>query len=187
LTRQRYALLLSAGQLARAAVAHALQPHQTEDLRHLRRDLGFGDFAHAQAKGHVVAHSHVGEEGVALEDSVDGTAVGRLVRHLLAVDEDAAAGGQFQPGDHAQGGGLAAAAWPQQREELAFADRQIRAANGVNRAVTLFDAPELKHIVRADYVLSEWLSNGVEAAWPKKMRSHASGKEAHFKTMSGKD
>jgi len=41
---------------------------------------------------------------------------------LLAVDADLARGDLLEPGDHAQGRGLAAAGWPDEDHELAVLD-----------------------------------------------------------------
>jgi hypothetical protein len=72
-----------------------------------------------QAKGDVLADGHVRKEGVALEDGVDGTLVGRRPPHGAPMDIDFALGGQFKAGDHAQRSRLAAAGRAKQRKELA--------------------------------------------------------------------
>ena len=45
-------------------------------------------------------------------------------------DEDVAVGRDFQPGDHAQNGGLAAAARPEQPEQLTLLDGKADVMNG---------------------------------------------------------
>jgi hypothetical protein len=62
-------------------------------------------------------HRHVAPGGV---DVVD---------HLVA-DEQLAVGDVLQPGDHPQGGGLAAARGPQQDHELPVVDGQIEGIDG---------------------------------------------------------
>ena len=51
----------------------------------------------------------MGIQGVALEHHGDVPVLGLHVVHQLAVDVQLAAGDILQPGDHPQGGGLAAA------------------------------------------------------------------------------
>ena len=59
------------------------------------------------------------EEGVALEDHPGAAALRRERGDVIPGQEDATRGGDLEARDHAQGGGLAAAAGSQQREELA--------------------------------------------------------------------
>ena len=60
------------------------------------------------------------EQRVILEHEADVALLHGDVVDALAADENVAGGGHFQPGDHAQHGGLAAAAGPEQRHQLAF-------------------------------------------------------------------
>ena len=62
------------------------------------------------------------EHRVGLEHHVDRAAVGRHARHIHPVDQDAAFAGYFQPGQHPQQGGLAAAGRSEQREKFAHFD-----------------------------------------------------------------
>jgi hypothetical protein len=50
--------------------------------------------------------------------------------HVAAVEQDLAAGRLLEAGDHPQGGGLAAAGRPQQREELALGDPEVDVLDG---------------------------------------------------------
>ena len=65
-----------------------------------------------------------------LEDEGDVALAGGFLADLFAVDQDLAAGGQFQPRDHAQRRGLAAARRAQQHEELAIPDGEGRPLHG---------------------------------------------------------
>ena len=64
----------------------------------------------------------MGEERVILKDGVDGPVVGGDALHRDAANEDFAGGRLFEAGDKTQRRRLAAAAWSQQREELAIGD-----------------------------------------------------------------
>ncbi len=65
-----------------------------------------------------------------LEHGVDVALVRRDPRDVDAFEPDRAFGGAFEPGDHAQGGGLAAAGGAEHREELAGADREVGVRDG---------------------------------------------------------
>jgi hypothetical protein len=62
----------------------------------------FGDLRPSQAEGDVVEDVEVGEDGVGLEDRVDGPAVRRDALDLLAGDGDLALRGLLEARDHAQ-------------------------------------------------------------------------------------
>jgi hypothetical protein len=56
------------------------------------------------------------------------------VRHVLPADQHAPGGGQREAADHAQHGGLARAAGPEQGEKLAGGDRQVNPIHGADCA-----------------------------------------------------
>ena len=98
--------------------------------------------AQLEAEGQVVAHAHVGVEGVTLEDHGNVAVLGgQVVDHPLA-DEDGPGGHLFEPRDHAQGGRLAAAAGPHQHEELLVLDGQREVVDGDHLAEAFGDAVE---------------------------------------------
>ncbi len=121
------ALALAARELVRQPLLVAGHRDQLERLPHARRDLALVDAAHPQWVGDVALDGHVREQRVALEDGRDVAAVGRRAADVDALELDGAGVGPLEAGDHAQRGGLARAARPEQREELALADleRQI--------------------------------------------------------------
>ena len=102
----------------------------------------------AQAVGDVVEHVQVRKDRVRLEHHVRRPLVGRDQRRRLIVDEDLALGRKFEPRDHAQQRGLAAARRAQQREELAAFDVERHAVDGLDAAGELFG-----HILDADDVI----------------------------------
>ena len=73
----------------------------------------------------------MGPQGVRLEHQIQVALAGRgerslrRVDDLLAVHQDDAVLGLFQAGDHAEGGGLAAAGGPQQGHEVAVLDDEV--------------------------------------------------------------
>jgi hypothetical protein len=64
------------------------------------------------------------------------------LRHILAVDMNAAAAGFVQPGDQAQGGGLAAAGRPQQDREVARLHLEIDVLDCLGLAPVFADAAQ---------------------------------------------
>ncbi len=87
-----------------------------------------------QAVGHVVAHVHVGEEGVILENRIDVPLVRSESGGFFAVDTDRAGTGLLEPGDQPQAGGLARAGWAQHGKELAVLDINGDPVNGLHIA-----------------------------------------------------
>jgi len=140
---QRHPLLLAAGELVGSAFLHPGQPHHPGGLGHPPAELGALDPAHPQPELDVLADGHVGEEGVGLEHGVDRPAVRRRHADFLTEDAQAPLGGQVQPGDHAQRGGLAASRRAEQGEELAVADGQVDVVDRHDLAEALRDALDL--------------------------------------------
>ena len=107
--------------------------------------VGFGQglLNVGQAEGDILVHRHVGPKGVVLEQEahlplVCGDVDAHLtVKHYLVADGDAAAGRGLQPGDHPQGGGLAAAGGAQQGDEGVVSDDQVQVVYGVKFVPTL--------------------------------------------------
>ncbi len=63
-------------------------------------------------------------------------------------------GGHFQPGDHAQHGGLAAAAGPEQRHQLAFLDGEIDVVDRGDFAEILGHVFQFDAHARSEYRIS---------------------------------
>ncbi len=124
--RERETLLLAARELGRLAVGELLELHRGQDALDLVADLFPGSLAVAdlQRKGRVLKHVHVRPDGVGLEHHAEAAPVGRDedvpgrgIDHAIA-DADLARPRPLQARDRAQRRGLAAAAGPQQREQL---------------------------------------------------------------------
>ena len=150
--RERDALLLAAGELARQALVHR---HQA-DRRHRRAGplarQRAGDAGDAQAVGDVGEHVHVRKERVALEHHADVALGRRQIGDVAAGDDDPAAGRRLEPGDHPQRRRLAAAARAEQRRQgparnakadLVDGQRPVRIA-----AVALGDGAEFDPVAR---------------------------------------
>ena len=87
---ERHALALAAGELGRVARLVAVEADDLQQLVDLRRDLGLRPLADAQAEGDVVAHGHVLERGVVLEDEADAALLRRHAGRVAAGDLDGA-------------------------------------------------------------------------------------------------
>ena len=115
---ERHALLLAARQLVRLSALVAGQLHELECLADAIPRLGLGDALAAQPERHVVAHVEMREQRVVLEDHVHRALVGGVARNVPPAQLDPSPGRLFEPADHPQRRGLAAAARAEQREEF---------------------------------------------------------------------
>jgi len=122
--RQGHPLALAAAQLGGVALQQLLDVEQLGGRLGPALDLGVGLVLHAQAERDVLEDGHVREDRVALEDHRDAALAHGQVGHVAAAEVDASPVHLLQPGDAAQQGGLAAAARPQQDDELAVGDDQ---------------------------------------------------------------
>jgi hypothetical protein len=99
---ERHALALAAGELRGVAVGVALEPDDGEQLAHAVGDLRLRALADRQPEADVVAHRHVLERGVVLEDEPDPALLGREAGDVAALDCHDAGFGDLEAGDHAQ-------------------------------------------------------------------------------------
>jgi hypothetical protein len=141
-TGDRDALLLAARELGRVAVLEALEADQRQLLqRHLLRLL-LAEALHRRAIGGVVEHAHMREQRVGLEHHRDVAIGGRELGDVLAADQDLALAGDLEPGNHAQGRGLAAAGRAEQGDERAGLDGEVDVVDRRHRAVAHGDVAE---------------------------------------------
>ena len=126
---ERDALLLAAGELEGIAVAELRQLDHGEHLGDARADLLGRALGDLQAEGDVLGDGQIGEERVGLEHHADVALVGAEHGDVAAVDPDLAGARRFEAGDHAQRRRLAAAARPEERDELAAGDGEVEVAN----------------------------------------------------------
>lgn len=139
---ERDALLLPAGKLVREAFTRIPEAYQLQQLGGAGAPLGRTDLAHAHPERDVVERGEVREKAVRLEDHPRVAAVGRHPGHVLAVDEYLAGVRVFEPGEHAQCGGLAAAGRTEQGEEFSGPRGQVEAVEGDGRAELASHATE---------------------------------------------
>ena len=117
---QRHTLLLSSADLPGKVPGEAFHADFFQGLVDPRGHLSAGTAPHPQAIGHVVKDAHVGKKRVALEDGMDGTAMGRHGIETLAVKQNASRGRFFKTRQNAQQCGFAGAALAQQSKKLAL-------------------------------------------------------------------
>jgi hypothetical protein len=101
----------------------------------------------AEAELDVVADGEVGEEGVVLKDGADAAFEGPESGEGAAVEEDVAARGDFEAGDEAEGGGLAATGGAEEGEELAFADGEREVVDGGVAGKFLAESSQFEGVV----------------------------------------
>ena len=135
-------LTLAAGELGRTSVAVSRQTDRLQGLLGTAPSLRGGDLAYAQAVLDVFLHRQVREERVVLEDGVDVTLEGRALGHVDTVEQDLAARGQLEAGDHPQDGRLARAGRPEQGQELTVRDVQVDSGDGQDLAERLHQAAQ---------------------------------------------
>ena len=143
------ALLLAAGELAGAAVAHLRQFHHLEDLRDPLLDLRLGNVPDLQREGEVLVDGHVREQRIVLEHHADSALVRRHIVDRLVLEEDLAVGGGLKARQHHERGGLAGAGRPQHGQELALGDVQVEVLDHQRFAVIA-----LLHIDEAHHRIS---------------------------------
>ena len=141
--RHRDALLLAAGELRRQAVVHAIERHQPQQLRAPLAPLRRPHAPDAQRELDVLAHRHVAEERVVLEHETNAALAGVHEGDVAPVQRDAAVIDAGQAGNSAQQRALAAAARPEQHEELAARDLERDVVDDGHAAVAFRDLFEL--------------------------------------------
>ena len=123
---QGHALALTAGQARRPRLGLAAQADGLQHLGDTLPDLVLRKSLALQPVRDVALDAHVREERVRLEHQVDGSPLRRECEQvdvaLVAGHRDRALVGVLEPGEAAQQGRLAAAAGPEQGEELVLPD-----------------------------------------------------------------
>ncbi len=140
--RDRHALLLPARQFRGQAPIEAGEADGCQrDARPFVRARR-GHAGHDQPVAHVFQHGHVREQRIALEHHRHVAVGGGHSGYVAAADEDRAVAGQFEAGDQAQRGGLAAARRSQQRDQRPRGNGKGQIANRGDVAVHLADGAE---------------------------------------------
>ena len=119
------ALLLSARQLRRTALRHAVQLHERQHFFHAARALVFRDARDLEAVGDILPDAHVRKHRVTLKHHVDRTPIRRQRGDILAVNEDASFARRVKAREHPQERCLAAARGSEEREKFAAPHRKL--------------------------------------------------------------
>ena len=136
-TRQRDALLLTAGEVARLALGEVGDLHQLKRLLHTLLYLRLGDLPRLETVGHILRDGQMGEDGVVLEDHADVALMRRYVVDTPVAEVEVAALDGVEAGDHAEQGRLAAAGGTEQGEEFSLMDGDGNAVKRCKISVTL--------------------------------------------------
>src|SRR6266568_3017860 len=112
-----HALALAAGELARLPLQELLDAEDLGGVLNALLDLRLRELPHLQTEGHVVVHAHVRVERVVLEHHGNVAVLGGEVVDDPVTDGDLPGRDFFEPRDHAEGRGLAAARWPDEDHE----------------------------------------------------------------------
>ena len=121
--------------------------HHPQGLHDPPVDFALGTGLHPEPEGHVVAHAHVREQRVVLEDGIDLTAFGRNVVHPLAADEHFPGIRGLEARKDSENGRLAATGRSKEGQKLAVADAQVDAAKRASVLERFVHAPQFDDIV----------------------------------------
>ena len=130
---ERHALAVAARQARNRAIQQMRDPQRARRLVDTALHLAAQHPLRPERIGDIRAHVHVRVEREQLEHERNVALRCALERHVLAAQQDAAGRRQFEPGDHAQRGGLAAAGGPEQAEEVAVGHGERGVAHGGER------------------------------------------------------
>ena len=117
-------LLLPAGQLARAPVQQMLDVQHFGGFVHPPGNLLLRHLAHRQGKRHIVIYTHLRIQGIVLEHHGKVPLTGFGIVAQLIANPQLAFGDFLQTGNHAQGGGFAAAGGTHEHDEFPIPDVQ---------------------------------------------------------------
>ena len=165
---ERDALLLAAGELRRAALVEALEPHDPQRLAHALGELSALDAAHPRAEGHVLGDRHMREQRVGLEDHVHVAARRRDVGDVLAAQVTPAGLGSLE----ARRASAGSSDFPQPLgpgSQAALGDVERRVTHGgtggrlaVPRPVALGDGVQLDRVAGVGHAAPGPLSRAAE-------------------------
>ena len=135
-TRQRDALLLAAGEAIRHTVGIFIHMDKLQEFIRCSLHLFLGHLLILQAELDIFPDGHIRENRVILKNHTDPALAGIHVVDALIVEIEVAALDRVKASDHSQQRCLAAARRAEQREQLAFFDRQGQ--TGDDRRLTIF-------------------------------------------------
>lgn len=123
-------LLLAAGKLPGIAPVKAHQLNQLQNILYSFFDFRLFQLLQLYPKGNVFKNSHMGKQSIVLKENAYVSLIGRDFAYIPAVDQNSACIRIQKTGDHSQGGGLAAAAAPQQGNHLSVSSLQFQSVDG---------------------------------------------------------
>ncbi len=140
--RQGHALLLAPGELRRQTLAVAAQLDERQHLVNpLLNDILLLAF-HRQPEGEVVGDGEMWKQRRRLKDEADVARVRREIGDVLIVEIDSPGARLDQPGEHPQGGGLAAAGRAEQGDELTLGHVEVEVVDRDGLAKMFSDGGE---------------------------------------------
>ncbi len=142
------ALPLAARKLVDAAVEQAGNVEDARDVLGALPDQVARLAVGLEGEADVLAHVEVRVKRDGLEDHRDVALLGRDVVHQAVAEEELAAGGFLQSGQHVERRRLAAARGAEQDQQLAVADLEVEVAHGEDAVELLGDAGEVDGAAR---------------------------------------
>ena len=124
-TANRNPLTLASGELFGLALQQMGDVQYLGSIFHAPVNLRLGSACQLQSKTHVLRHVHMGIKRIVLEHHGNVARHRGHLGHVLAVDENPAFTHLFQPRNHAQRGGFAAARFTQQHHEFTLVNIQV--------------------------------------------------------------
>ncbi len=121
---ERHTLPLAARKLCRVAVGEAVELDEAQQLVDALGDLRLRPASDLEAERDVLAHGHVLERGVVLEDEADAAILGLALRHVLALEAHRSGVRLLESGHDPQQRRLAAAGRAEERRQRAGLDLQ---------------------------------------------------------------
>jgi hypothetical protein len=134
----RHALTLPARKLLGPAVQQVVDAEDVGRLLNPPVDLVLGELAHFQPEAQVLAHAHMGIEGVVLKHHGDVPVLGPHIVDEPVADVDLSGAHRIEPGNHPQCRGFAASGGPDQNGEFLVLDFDGQAVDG-GRVLELLD------------------------------------------------
>ena len=139
---KRHALLLPTGKLGRQALRILVHLDKLEQFHRLGPSLRFGHALQLETEGDIVHAVEVREQRVALEHHGCAAPGRRQIVDVRIAEQNIAVGDGLMAGDHAKGGGLAAAARPKQTAVSPGWDLEVDQINGGRAAIEFGDRSE---------------------------------------------
>ena len=150
---ERDALALATRELLRSPFQQTVDLQQAGDFADAGSHAGFRQTANAQRIREIFVHRQVWIQGVALEHHSDVARTGWQLVDDRPANTDGAAADALETGQHPQAGGLAAAGWTQQHQQLTLSDFKVQLVDSQHVAERLAHLLEgNRRVARLDFV-----------------------------------